>query len=127
MKNWLQKIAYEWHPSYLDIGHNLNTFTLPEQIIVWLHDGQQIKFENSIDGHEEFGKTELNNMSACGRIEVDNNIGSCVFQKGGPKERIKIIEDIVAQFPNVKFTVYSGIDHRSVGSLQEYFEEISYL
>ncbi|MHA2279006.1 MAG: hypothetical protein ACXAC2_24770 [Candidatus Kariarchaeaceae archaeon] len=121
--NWLQKIAnpLSYIPqSYLGVGHEDE-----EEIgivIIWkYHKGIIIDEERSfeIEGHIDIP----GDWTACGRIEVDNGIGSISFNNEGSlhyRLKQKIINTVINKYPGINFFVYP--DSTPALGVQKYWE-----
>lgn len=132
--NWLQKLSQNRrHPDWLeesimDIGHgykrNGNRMDeisqRPEDVLLWYWGDNKVNTfirKRSGTTHD----TEMQEV-AYGRIDLSQNIGSIAFNEKTipyPLIRKNIIENLVQQFPQIKFKVFS---YKQILPLQNYWE-----
>jgi len=132
--SWFKKASInikEAQESYLDIGHDSSLDT----VILWAHDGKQLKTkelepgESDYETHTNTGTSFGTDNVATGRVDVQNGIGSIAPSNFGNswlsrKEDLKrAINDLLAEFPNIKFTVYTGRNNPTQ-SLTDFYQTL---
>lgn len=129
--SWFKKAAIgikEAQKSYLDIGHESGI------IILWAHDGNQLKTKQLEEdqGHYRTHATEgihfgREKTVATGRIDVQNAVGSISPGLMGNLDSRKLkraINDLIAEFPGIKFTVYTEVGGGPVQSLSDFYQTL---
>ncbi|MHA2279005.1 MAG: hypothetical protein ACXAC2_24765, partial [Candidatus Kariarchaeaceae archaeon] len=113
--------------SYIGVGHNYRwnedtneyeelwqTKETQTTIIWYYKDGK-------IEEQEEYGVHWIEGEDAKGRIEVNNNRGSIQFNNDNPHIQKRILNDLVNNYPGIRFAIYGS---GKPVSLQQYWETL---
>lgn len=124
--NWFQKSCQSPPPSYLGVGHNYRWNEDADEYeeiwqskgvkttIIWYYKNGKIE-----EQQEEYDAHWIENEDARGRIEVDQNRGSVVFNNDNLRVQKSVLSDLVNHYPGVRFSIY-GVPGSPI-SLQDYW------
>ncbi len=102
---------------YFDIGHSLN-----QNNILWIYD-HVIKWgwDKDKEYHYKYWKQ---GYTSWGRIDTDKKIGSIILDSEiQQKESRKIVEEVIIEFPGIKFYVFDLCELFGGISVQQFWED----
>lgn len=114
-------------PEYVDVCHPKKGESHAD-IVLWSHDGRGRSLESRSakggKGHNDFpelGSDGVGNHGADGRVDTRRKVGTLAFALRVDRRRARrIAEDVVAEFPGIRFWVFRGSDWGV--TMQEFWE-----
>lgn len=108
--------------SYMDIGHN-------DEARLWFYNKGKLLSTRMYENHSywpEFKETPV--VDAQGRIDHKRFIGSCDFYTTNEVTQKKVIEALISEFPEIKFTVFKQFNdpnaYPNPESLNSFYEKL---